>query len=163
MLVSHDRSLLRSVCDEFWLVAKGGVAPFDGDLDDYQVYLLEQAKEARQARQQNAKRAAQAEATAQTAIHSPAPTTNAAISLATTPTTPANTFSKAKLDQMRKELAKVEAEMALLETKKASLEAAIGNTTDAASITAISNDIQATLDALAKLEAQWLTLGESLG
>ena len=38
MLVSHDRSLLRSVCDEFWLVSRGGVAPFDGDLDDYQRY-----------------------------------------------------------------------------------------------------------------------------
>ncbi len=36
MLVSHDRSLLRSVCDEFWLVSRGGVEPFDGDLDDYQ-------------------------------------------------------------------------------------------------------------------------------
>jgi ATP-binding cassette subfamily F protein 3 len=28
MLVSHDRSLLRSVCDEFWLVSRGGVADF---------------------------------------------------------------------------------------------------------------------------------------
>ena len=36
MLVSHDRALLRAVCDEFWLVGRGGVAPFDGDLDDYQ-------------------------------------------------------------------------------------------------------------------------------
>ena len=36
MLVSHDRALLRAVCDEFWLVAGGGVEPFDGDLDDYQ-------------------------------------------------------------------------------------------------------------------------------
>ena len=48
MLVSHDRALLRSVCDEFWLVSRGGVAPFDGDLDDYQRYLLEEAKRARE-------------------------------------------------------------------------------------------------------------------
>ena len=48
MLVSHDRSLLRSVCDEFWLVSRGGVAPFDGDLDDYQRYLLDEAKRARE-------------------------------------------------------------------------------------------------------------------
>ncbi len=41
MLVSHDRALLREVCDEFWLVAGGKVAPFDGDLDDYQRWLLE--------------------------------------------------------------------------------------------------------------------------
>ncbi|MEN9628370.1 MAG: hypothetical protein RJA10_1597, partial [Pseudomonadota bacterium] len=41
MLVSHDRALLREVCDEFWLVTRGGVEPFDGDLDDYQSWLLE--------------------------------------------------------------------------------------------------------------------------
>jgi len=41
MLVSHDRALLREVCDEFWLVARGAVLPFDGDLDDYQRWLLE--------------------------------------------------------------------------------------------------------------------------
>ncbi|HWP12971.1 MAG TPA: ATP-binding cassette domain-containing protein, partial [Ramlibacter sp.] len=39
MLVSHDRALLRAVCDEFWLVGRGAVVPFDGDLDDYQRYL----------------------------------------------------------------------------------------------------------------------------
>jgi ATP-binding cassette, subfamily F, member 3 len=41
LLVSHDRALLREVCDEFWLVAGGRVQPFDGDLDDYQKWLLE--------------------------------------------------------------------------------------------------------------------------
>ncbi len=44
MLVSHDRALLREVCDEFWLVTRGGVEPFDGDLDDYQKWLLEQSR-----------------------------------------------------------------------------------------------------------------------
>ena len=48
MLVSHDRSLLRSVCDEFWLVSRGGIEPFDGDLDDYQRYLLDEAKRVRE-------------------------------------------------------------------------------------------------------------------
>ena len=41
MLVSHDRALLREVCDEFWLVAAAACKPFDGDLDDYQRWLLE--------------------------------------------------------------------------------------------------------------------------
>ena len=45
MLVSHDRALLREVCDEFWLVTRGGVGTFDGDLDDYQKWLQEQARE----------------------------------------------------------------------------------------------------------------------
>src|SRR6476469_6614146 len=48
MLVSHDRALLRSVCDEFWMVSRGGVEPFDGDLDDYQKYLLDEAKRQRE-------------------------------------------------------------------------------------------------------------------
>jgi ATP-binding cassette subfamily F protein 3 len=46
MLVSHDRALLRETCDEFWLVAKGGVQPFDGDLDDYQKWLLDVSRAA---------------------------------------------------------------------------------------------------------------------
>ncbi len=48
MLVSHDRALLRSVCDEFWLVGRGSLAPFSGDLDDYQRYLLEESKRLRE-------------------------------------------------------------------------------------------------------------------
>jgi ATP-binding cassette subfamily F protein 3 len=39
VLVSHDRALLRAVCDEFLLVADGRVAAFDGDLDDYVAWL----------------------------------------------------------------------------------------------------------------------------
>jgi len=45
MLVSHDRALLREVCDEFWLVSEAAVKPFDGDLDDYQRWLLETSRE----------------------------------------------------------------------------------------------------------------------
>jgi ATP-binding cassette subfamily F protein 3 len=39
VVVSHDRGLLRSVCDQFWLVADGAVKDFDGDLDDYANWL----------------------------------------------------------------------------------------------------------------------------
>ena len=35
VMVSHDRHLLRTVIDEFYLVANGRATPFDGDLDDY--------------------------------------------------------------------------------------------------------------------------------
>lgn len=49
MLVSHDRAMLRSVCDEFWLVAQGALQPFDGDIDDYQQYLLDFSKAQREA------------------------------------------------------------------------------------------------------------------
>ncbi|WP_395788649.1 ABC-F family ATP-binding cassette domain-containing protein [Aquimonas sp.] len=39
VLVSHDRHLLGLVCDSYWRVADGVVAPFDGDLDDYAAWL----------------------------------------------------------------------------------------------------------------------------
>ncbi len=39
VLVSHDRALLRSVCDSFLLVADGKVTEFDGDVDDYLEWL----------------------------------------------------------------------------------------------------------------------------
>ncbi|MBX3605035.1 MAG: ATP-binding cassette domain-containing protein [Piscinibacter sp.] len=55
MLVSHDRALLREVCDEFWLVTGGAVSPFDGDIDDYQRWLLEQSREAARAQSRPAR------------------------------------------------------------------------------------------------------------
>lgn len=35
LLVSHDRHLLRTTVDQFWLVANGQAIVFEGDLDDY--------------------------------------------------------------------------------------------------------------------------------
>ena len=37
--VSHDRHLLASTVDTFWLIDNGGVGRFDGDLDDYRRWL----------------------------------------------------------------------------------------------------------------------------
>jgi ATP-binding cassette subfamily F protein 3 len=39
VLVSHDRSLIRAVADELWLVADGSAKLFDGDLEDYKVWI----------------------------------------------------------------------------------------------------------------------------
>lgn len=44
VVVSHDRHLLRSVTDQLLLVADGVVKPFDGDLDDYRNWLVEQKR-----------------------------------------------------------------------------------------------------------------------
>lgn len=45
VVVSHDRHLLRSTTDEFYLVHDHKVEPFDGDLDDYQKWLAEAQKD----------------------------------------------------------------------------------------------------------------------
>ena len=44
ILVSHDRYLLEACADRLWLVADGTVKTFDGDMDDYRRYVLEQAR-----------------------------------------------------------------------------------------------------------------------
>ncbi|MFC3338483.1 ATP-binding cassette domain-containing protein [Paracandidimonas soli] len=55
LLVSHDRHLLRTTVDDFWIVADGGVTEFDGDLEDYRAWLLQRAADQRtEARQSEA-------------------------------------------------------------------------------------------------------------
>lgn len=44
ILVSHDRHLLRTVTDQFLLVGEGQLRPFDGDLEDYRLWLAERKK-----------------------------------------------------------------------------------------------------------------------
>ena len=39
ILVSHDRYLLRSVCDDLWLVDRGHLQRFDQDVDGYPAWL----------------------------------------------------------------------------------------------------------------------------
>ena len=41
VLVSHDRHLLRTVADEFYIVHQGRAAAFDGDLEDYAKWLTD--------------------------------------------------------------------------------------------------------------------------
>jgi ATP-binding cassette subfamily F protein 3 len=41
LLVSHDRHLLRTTVDSFWIVAQGAVQAFDGDLEDYKDWLAD--------------------------------------------------------------------------------------------------------------------------
>ena len=49
VIVSHDRSLIRAVADELWLVADGEASLFDGDLDDYKSWI--EARRPREAAQ----------------------------------------------------------------------------------------------------------------
>jgi ATP-binding cassette subfamily F protein 3 len=41
VIVSHDRHLLRTVANEFYIVHAGKAVPFDGDLEDYAKWLNE--------------------------------------------------------------------------------------------------------------------------
>jgi ATP-binding cassette, subfamily F, member 3 len=44
VIVSHDRHLIKTVADSLWLVADGKLKVFDGDLDDYQLWLRSRGK-----------------------------------------------------------------------------------------------------------------------
>lgn len=54
VLVSHDKHMLRTVTDDLYLVADGGVKPFQGDLDDYAKWALEQSTMERRANREKA-------------------------------------------------------------------------------------------------------------
>jgi ATP-binding cassette, subfamily F, member 3 len=49
LLITHDPHLVELVADRLWLVGDGSVKPFDGDLDDYRVLLVERARPAARA------------------------------------------------------------------------------------------------------------------
>jgi len=144
MLVSHDRALLRAVCDEFWMVSRGGVEPFDGDLDDYQRYLLDEAKRLR------------AEAVA---AQAPAQAKAAAVPAATkTPVKANNT----QVRQWQKSLAQLESEMDALTEEQNLLQLAMGETTKASEL-AIQGKRLKEIEALKEtLEARWLALTAQL-
>ena len=152
MLVSHDRALLRAVCDEFWMVSRGGIAPFDGDLDDYQRYLLDEAKRQREAIKEGLKDKAKAPNTAApeaaTASSSTSPATSAAKAKG----------SKNSQSQAQRQLEQVEARIASLNTEGAAIEARLSNTLPAQEIAELSQRFQTISSELATLEDQWLEL-----
>ena len=135
MLVSHDRALLREVCDEFWLVAGGRVQPFDGDLDDYQKWLLEVSRAA--ARGQPApeppKAAApavaapppRAHATAKAAAPAPATAPKAEARESRQQSKQARVKQSERSRPLRIELQRIDERMAKLGTEKAEIGAAL--------------------------------------
>jgi ATP-binding cassette subfamily F protein 3 len=128
MLVSHDRALLREVCDEFWLVSGGQVMPFDGDLDDYQRWLLEVSRATAKGLPAPAWRPA---AEAAPAVAAPAP--RAAPPKPATPASrderKADKQARAKRSDatrpLRVELQQVDSRLARLAAEKAEIEAAL--------------------------------------
>jgi ATP-binding cassette subfamily F protein 3 len=148
MLVSHDRALLRSVCDEFWLVGRGGVAPFDGDLDDYQRYLLE---ESRRLREQVAQATAKAE---------PAGGDGPRVTPQEQRKLQAQQRQQlaSRLKPLKKERDQAEQRIVALEGEKAQLEGRLATGLAAAEIADAGRRLKAVADELERLEERWLEL-----
>jgi len=144
MLVSHDRALLRAVCDEFWMVSRGGIAPFDGDLDDYQRYLLDESKRLR----------AEAVAAAAVVIATPVKKTNES--------GPNNKLNQEKKKPLKKELEKVEPKMAALELEKETCLKQLLEPLNPKEIAETSKRLKLIEQELASLESRWLEINEAL-
>jgi ATP-binding cassette subfamily F protein 3 len=152
MLVSHDRALLREVCDEFWLVSAGGVRPFDGDLDDYQRWLLDTAKE-----QAKALREAQAApaATAATAAPSRREDRKAAAL--------ARQQKAEQVKPLRRELTKVDNRLGVLFSERDALEAGLAQAgVDPADLAEKGKRLKAVGDEIEQLEGRWLELSTQI-
>ena len=158
MLVSHDRALLREVCDEFWLVAGGALRPFDGDLDDYQRWLQEQARE-------------QARAAAEARQATPAATTNGG---GTTPDGGNRKDERKAQAQARQRLAEqtkpLKAEMGKIETRLAAAQSeseALTATLSSGSLTGAERAEQGRKlkqlgDEIEALETRWLDITDQI-
>ncbi|MCW5652353.1 ATP-binding cassette domain-containing protein [Hydrogenophaga sp.] len=149
MLVSHDRALLRAVCDEFWLVSRGGIAPFDGDLDDYQRYLLDVAKQQREAQRQE-QRAPQ---TAAPPAQAPERKRQDA---------QRRQQANEKTRPLRKELEHTEQRMAELGQEKERLERAMGEPMSPAEMADAGRRLKAVNEENDALESRWLELQEAI-
>ncbi len=167
MLVSHDRALLRAVCDEFWLVGRGGITPFDGDLDDYQRYLLEESKRLREAAKIDS---ALPVATNNIAAHArivQAPgtfdTKNAAKpQLQRQADAQQRQQAAERMKPLKKELAQAEQRMAQLQAEKTAQEARLAHALPAREMADAGRQLKAANDEIAALEERWLTLSEQI-
>jgi ATP-binding cassette subfamily F protein 3 len=169
MLVSHDRALLRAVCDEFWLVGRGRIVPFDGDLDDYQRYLLDEAKRLRdEARVDSAAADGAAQSTASSdLVHQKAdvgPSSRSALTPQEQRKQDAQQRQQraTRLKPLKRELEQAEQRMAALNADKATLEARMATCLQPSEIAQAGKRLKAVTDELHALEERWLALSGDL-
>ena len=164
MLVSHDRALLRAVCDEFWMVSQGGVAPFDGDLDDYQKYLLDYAKRQREeAKKSSSTESTPAASKTPDAIKKIAEPTGKTEAVGTFGTQKASKTARVEATRpLRKELEKIDAKMQALNSEKSSLQTLLTSTKVPAEIAQTGKRLKAIDTELGTLEERWLELTEQI-
>ncbi|MEG1769683.1 MAG: ABC transporter, partial [Comamonas sp.] len=175
MLVSHDRALLRAVCDEFWMVGRGAVGPFDGDLDDYQRYLLDESKRLREeAKNEESKPAALAPAPAL------APAAVAPVAAPATPVAPAAAGPAVdqkeqrrlaalarqeladKIRPFKKELEANDKKLAQLTAERAQIEQRLTEPLPPAEIVEAGKRLKACSDEIDALEERWLEINDAM-
>ncbi len=153
LLVSHDRHLLRSVCDKLLLVHDGAVSEYDGDLDDYANFVLLQRKLSQ--------------------------TTEKTTNTQSQENNTINRKEQRKLEAMERnriaalkkpllnKLAKVEKDMSNVSEELAALDVQLADTawyekTPAAEVAEVTRRRGEAASALEELEARWLEISEQI-
>jgi ATP-binding cassette subfamily F protein 3 len=154
MLVSHDRALLRAVCDEFWLVTKASVQPFDGDLDDYQRYLLQEAKRARDEARELSQQA--------NAHKNPNPVVAAApasvAAMGAGKPLQAKVVQTPALKALKKQLSTLEAQLAQLNAESEQLNALLLTQPNPEQLASAGKRLKTLNPEITQLEEQWLRI-----
>jgi ATP-binding cassette subfamily F protein 3 len=177
MLVSHDRALLRAVCDEFWMVGRGAVGPFDGDLDDYQRYLLDEARRLREEARAAGLAEGEATANATQTIAPSAPSASAEGQNSSEISAPppmrdareqrrqdaqARQALAQKLRPLKQELERIDRRLAELAQEHQTLEQRLTEPLAPADIADCGRRLKAASDETATLEERWLELSTEL-
>ena len=159
------------------MVGRGVVGPFDGDLDDYQRYLLEESKRLRE-EARLAEQAQQQASQAPAAAPAVAPPTLAP-SVAAPTSTPSSTPARdgreqRKLDAqtrqqlaektrpLKKELEQIDKRLAALSAERTALEQKLTGTLPPAEIAECGRRLKAGNDETEKLEERWLEISSEL-
>ena len=132
ILVSHDRHLIEACADRLWLVGEGTVVPYDGDLDDYRRLVLGREARKETAREERVSRTDQRRAAAERREELKP--------------------LKRRIDKAEQAVAKLTAEIALIDSELAADLFA----RDPAKATALSKSRARAADALAHAEEDWL-------
>ncbi len=173
LLVSHDRHLLRTTVDEFWIVADGKVSEFDGDLDDYRQWLSQRGAVGRGTSANPSSPAGSAETTRSTA-NAPSslngePSHHETLDRKTQRRLEAEARQQLAVERkpLERQLAKVEAELAQLEARRDELDRSMAEPTfydearrdERIAVLAEHGEVQ---KRLSEVEHRWLELQESL-
>jgi len=133
ILVSHDRHLIEACADRLWLVGDGSVIPYEGDLDDYRRLVLGREARREAQREERVSRTDQRRAAAEKREELKP--------------------LKRRIDKAEQAVARLSAEIALMDAELASDLFA----RDAAKAAELAKSRAKAADALARAEEDWLS------
>ena len=138
ILVSHDTHLVESVADRLWLVKNGTVTSFDGDMDDYKKFILQQTS-------------------------SQKPSQSKQVQVKQKKTVAPKKTNPIKLKLLAKEL---EEKMDMLSSQKSALETQMAKpdfyNNDGSKIAEVTNRLSTVIEQIAETEETWLETLEKL-